>query len=118
MDWKEAYTPPFKYEVAFILDSKNRIVMNPLLSGSDTKKVIKKLNGEIDKKLPEGTFFSVKEDEPVYILYTDKTHSKVPTLLVRGWGRLHGIGGLNLPIEEAVKVQNDFIQWIVKTLNS
>ncbi len=118
MDWKDAFTPPFKHDGIFINDAKGRIAMNPLLSTVETRKIINKLNGKIGKKLPKGAYFSVQEGNPSNIVYTNDKVDKVPTLLVRGWGRLHGTGGFNLPVEEAAVVQNDFIQWIVKTLNS
>ena len=38
-------------------------------------------------------------------------------MLIRGWGYLIGAGGLNLPAEEAVKIQDDFGNWIVETLS-
>lgn len=37
--------------------------------------------------------------------------------LVRGWGYLIGVGGLNLPADKAAKIQDDFGNWIIKTLN-
>lgn len=37
--------------------------------------------------------------------------------LVRGWGRLTGCGGLSLPISLAVKIQNEFIDYIINRLN-
>jgi len=39
-------------------------------------------------------------------------------LLIRGWGRLTGGGGLNLPHEVAAKLQDDFGNWIVNVLNN
>jgi hypothetical protein len=40
-----------------------------------------------------------------------------PILLIRGWGYLTGIGGLHLPQEEAIKIQDDFGDYIVEQLN-
>lgn len=37
---------------------------------------------------------------------------------VRGWGGLTGTGGLNLSQQEAEKVQDDFVQYILKRLNN
>lgn len=39
-----------------------------------------------------------------------------PTLLVRGFGYLTGIGGLRLSIDDASKVQDDFCEWCVEKL--
>lgn len=35
---------------------------------------------------------------------------------IRGWGHLTGCGALNLPPEEAIEIQDDFGEWIVKKL--
>ena len=40
-----------------------------------------------------------------------------PVLLIRGWGYLTGLGGLHLPQEEAIKIQNAFGDYIVEQLN-
>ena len=40
-----------------------------------------------------------------------------PILLIRGWGYLTGVGGLHLSQEEAVKIQNEFGDYIVEQLN-
>ena len=40
-----------------------------------------------------------------------------PILIIRGWGYLTGIGGLHLSEEEAIKIQNDFGDYIVEQLN-
>lgn len=37
--------------------------------------------------------------------------------LVRGWGRLTGCGGLNLPEDLAAKMQDGFITYILNKLN-
>lgn len=34
-----------------------------------------------------------------------------PLLCVRGWGCLTGTGGLNLPADEARRIQDDFVRW-------
>lgn len=40
----------------------------------------------------------------------------INVMLLRGWGHLTGCGALNLPPEEAAKIQDDFGEWIVKKL--
>lgn len=39
-------------------------------------------------------------------------------LVVRGWGYLTGVGGLNLPEEEAAKIQDEFSDWIYEILKA
>ena len=41
----------------------------------------------------------------------------VPVLLPRGWGMLRGIGGYNLDEETAARIQDEFIEYVVKQLN-
>lgn len=38
-------------------------------------------------------------------------------LLIRGWGHLTGTGGLNLPMDEAAKLQDEFANYIVNKLS-
>lgn len=38
-------------------------------------------------------------------------------LVVRGWGMLTGVGGYNLPYEEAARIQDEFTEHILKCLN-
>lgn len=38
-------------------------------------------------------------------------------ILIRGWGHLTGIGGLNLSTEEACNIQDTFAEFIVEQLN-
>lgn len=40
-----------------------------------------------------------------------------PILRIRGWGHLTGIGGLHLSEEEAVRIQDEFGDYIVEQLN-
>jgi hypothetical protein len=40
-----------------------------------------------------------------------------PVLLIRGWGYLTGVGGLHLSQEEAIKIQDEFGDYIVEQLN-
>ena len=37
-------------------------------------------------------------------------------ILVRGWGALTGVGGRHIPREEAAKIQDDFIEWVIDTI--
>lgn len=39
-------------------------------------------------------------------------------LIIRGWGYLTGVGGLNLPPEEAAKIQDGFGEWVALKLSS
>lgn len=111
MNWQEAFTPPFSLSDNYIFDSKNRVCLNTYLDSPEQRvKLLNKLNGNFDKK-PNG-IFSLSDDKQ-RVLFEDK-----PVLLIRGWGRLTGVGGLNLSDEDAISLQDQFAEWIVKTLNS
>ena len=37
-------------------------------------------------------------------------------IIVRGWGMLIGTGGFNLSREDAAKIQDDFINWVLDSI--
>lgn len=40
-----------------------------------------------------------------------------PYIVIRGWGYLTGMGGLNLGPDKASEIQDEFAQWIIHTLS-
>ena len=70
--------------------------------------IIKLLNGEGGKKY----------DKKDVVVDKAELYIKGNLILVRGWGELTGNGALALPIDKASKIQNDFIDWIVKTITN
>jgi len=76
----------------------------------DTKEhLVKILNGE-NLLLKEKLVFH-REGTVIYVNHR-------PLIMIRSWGRLTGIGGYNLPPDEAVKIQDSFGDFIVSTLNA
>lgn len=73
------------------------------------KKVIAIINGE-QKPPHKNKFYR----DGIEIYHKDL---KLPILRIRGWGYLTGPGGLHLSSEEAVKIQDEFGDYIVKQLN-
>lgn len=74
-------------------------------------KILSILNGDSDQKIEhplkyEDGYISIKKEDKWFKI-----------MLIRGWGYLIGVGGLNLPADKAAKIQDDFGNWIVKTLN-
>ena len=70
-------------------------------------KIVSIINGEINSDfLPE---WKAKGCE---IFYRGEY-----AFCVRGWGHLIGIGGLNLPVDIAEKIQDGFISYILSRLN-
>lgn len=39
-------------------------------------------------------------------------------ITIRGWGNLTGTGGMNLPVEDAVNIQDSFADFLVAKLNN
>lgn len=74
-------------------------------------KIINILNGEDDQKVTKPLKY---ENGYIFIQKNDKWYK---IIVLRGWGYLIGAGGLNLSAEEAAKIQDDFGNWIVNTLN-
>jgi len=111
MKWNEVFVQPFRVNGIIIWDSQNKICLNSYMNKSSTKKIINKLNGIAFKDNTIGSY-TLSENKQI-ILYN---HQEI--LLIRGWGRLTGRGGLNLPEEEAIKIQDDFAEWIIETLNN
>lgn len=82
--------------------------------GKSKETIVKILNGE---RKPSGRF-TCRLEKAVYVVATEKeTGAEFNLGLVRGWGYLHGIGGLHLDLDVAEKVHEEFCQWFVDRLN-
>mgnify|MGYP000477438611 CR=1 FL=1 len=68
------------------------------------KNIVRKLNGEYDKKMEETLTY---EDGEIYL-------NGKKFLRIRSWGRL--TGGLGLKPEKASIIQDEFAEWIIETL--
>ena len=55
--------------------------------------------------------------EGIHIYSKASELKNVPIITIRGWGYLTGIGGLHLALEEAIKIQDAFGDYIVEQLN-
>lgn len=103
--FEDVYTKPFLKDPngSYVWDSKNRMVfMCHIYDESFIQKLIDKLNG-LSKTQYNASF----KDGDIYI-------NNKPILAVRGWGRLNAI--FKLSPEKAAKIQDDFGDWVVKTL--
>lgn len=76
---------------------------------SQMQLVVNVINGETNLVDPD-TFF---HHEHGYI----KDNKGREIILIRGWGNLTGVGGHNLPEEEAANIQDTFAEYIVERLN-
>ena len=116
MDWKEVYKLPFKYDdynyvwadngtmtLTFDIDYCEEDKRDVIL------KVVNKLNGDSSIKFKNK--FELKDDIEFY-------YDNEFVFTIRGWGHLTSPGGRNLSMDEAANIQDDFAQWILKTLNN
>ena len=110
MDFKEVYQPPFKMDdcglyavcsngtkafTAFNAEARRQLV-----------RIVDLLNGSGKK---------YKKDE-IVVGKGAKLIVRGELIIVRGWGRLIGFGGLGLSAKEAAKIQDDFINWVVEII--
>lgn len=129
-DFKEVYKLPLKYvEVCpfMVLTANDKRAFDfewPMWPtyekgfGIDDKTIhdiIAKLNGDGNIVIENYYNFTYKNGE--IWAFSTKTKKKKHIILIRGWGYLTGIGGLHLSESDAVKIQDDFGQYIINTLN-
>lgn len=79
-----------------------------ILSNEQQKEIVSIINGEKKGNIV-GDVEYVKDDAVV-------TVDKKILLVIRGWGYLTGVGGLNIPPEKAAPIQDEFGEYIVKKL--
>ena len=118
MTWKEVYQLPllWKKSTAINVLSKNYVTaltftfdyFNPSKQ-QIIEKIVAKLNGDTTIKF-DGEF-TLHNNTRVF-------YNGELMFMIRGWGYLTGIGALNLPEDEAIKIQDDFANFVIETLNS
>ena len=111
MIFEDIYKPPFKpMPDGFSISSDSGVKTFTAFAPSAQEhlaRVMKILNGEpgIEKYnkndvVSQGTKLCICGD----------------IILIRGWGALTGVGGYHIPREEAAKIQDDFIKWVINTI--
>mgnify|MGYP006998430548 FL=1 len=123
-DFKEAYKGPFEdfgyYKVftsegsmAFdFIQPWNKDLDSISLSEESRKIIIAILNGNSTIPFP----YEFKYEKEYVWIKIEENWFKI--ILLRGWGHLTGVGGLHLPPDVAAKIQDEFGEWIAKTLNN
>lgn len=109
--WQEVFSPPFSQMkgISWVLDSKDTFVFQFITTDEDYQAVcLEIINGSSTKKIQ-----TPLEYKGGYI--QDLEGRKL--LLIRSWGHLTGVGGLNLPAEEARAIQDSFAEWLLERLN-
>lgn len=123
MTFKEAYKFPIRLYHGMVFTQDNDKAFdfatrfhsdNPLLITTESKeKVIAVINGDSRKLDLQLRPRYDQSDGWIYV-----THQGVEKqfILIRGWGHLTGVGGLNLDDDLASKIQDEFADHIVKSL--
>ena len=114
-NFKDYYTFPLQMDKNFtikVFTKDHKMAFDWIVDISDKIKfeIINKLNTPNIKTTLKSGGFSYKDG---YIL---KDEYKI--ILIRGWGMLTGCGAFNLPTDEALKIQNEFANYITNTLNT
>lgn len=115
--YKDIYVFPLRVRGSWVLDHLGQFVFQfePKFDKKGNfaegwkdfeKRVIYALNG-IPQKFKHS--FEAKDGE----IFCNGIH----VMTIRGWGNLTGIGGHNLPAQEAINVQDTFCAFIIETLN-
>lgn len=103
---------PAKYTLrhSYIFDGEGKMCMNAVYDDIDlVQKLLDKLNGDSDKTADNKFYLS---DNKQYIMYIDRK-----IFLVRAWGWLTGVGGMNYTNNDASEIQTIFLNYVIKTLN-
>jgi hypothetical protein len=75
-------------------------------------KIVELLNDPTIKFEPKNHLNLRFDENDATIFHNDKEF-----IIIRGWGHLTGSSSLNLDYDTAAKIQNDFANYIVETLN-
>ena len=118
MTFKEVYRLPLKVDdycpiITWTADNQRAFDWCVDVSSEKQQELIDMINGTKQHQ------FKYKFYREGIEIYSDNPNSifKNPILRIRGWGYLTGTGGLHLPQEEAVKIQDEFGDYIVEQLN-
>jgi hypothetical protein len=118
MTFKEVYKFPLKVDeycdiITWTADKQRAFdwLINATLE--QKQQLVDVINGTNSDKRFKNQFYR----EGIHIYSKASELKEVPILRVRGWGYLTGIGGLHLPQEEAIKIQDEFGDYIVEQLN-
>lgn len=130
IDFKEYYEGPFEwhYDFSSKVFTKNgkmafdfvtllvssMLNLKDVLSKKQMSDIVKCLNDEIDGFIKSDMHFD--EDSALISVKFEGDKDMSPIILIRGWGSLIGQGALKLSIPQALKIQKDFANYVIKKL--
>lgn len=115
LNFKDVWTFPFKKDPggysSYVWDSKSHICFDFLSNDYDLyDRIVKLLNGDDAPK-----FKHVGRDRiHIHVSESGEINDRKHVLLVRGWGHL--TGGLKLSSEEAIRLQDELLDYCVSML--
>ena len=112
MTWRKYYKLPLKLDYSYAFASNNTMALtfNNDIPRDIQQLIVDRIN---DENNCEADYYVIPDLKVDGVDFSDG-----PTNLfcVRGWGGLIGIGGLNLSEKKAAKIQDDFVDYIIKQL--
>lgn len=108
MTHKEVWKTPFRVSFPYIFTSNGKMALT--IYDDKPNRILGTICSILNGK--GGSIKTVGRVDPITFLINGAE------LVVRGWGYLTGVGGLNLPEEEAAKIQDEFSDWIYETLKA
>lgn len=128
--FKQHFTLPIKsmFNYSKVFDDNNQLMFDFMsdwmsgiviqkvysLSNEQRQQVIDILNCEKQSKLFEKGYFVNHKDGVILLNIKDVQYA---IMLIRGWGYLTGINGLNLSPEKATEIQESLADYICQKLN-
>lgn len=108
MTHKEVWETPFRASFPYIFTSNGKMALT--IYDDKPNRILGTICSILNGK--GGSIKTVERVDPITFLVNGAE------LVVRGWGYLTGVGGLNLPEEEAAKIQDEFSDWIYEILKA
>ncbi len=105
MKWIEVYKLPLEHEHPYAFTKNGTMALMFVSVGNeDAKKIINLVNGVSNQK-PKGQW-TVRNGE----FYLDDKKKMI--FCIRGWGKLTGTGGYGLSEKKAIKIQDEFAEFV------
>ena len=117
MTFKEVYKFPLKVDeycsiITWTADKQRAFDWCVNISPEKQQELIDMINGTKQHQF-KYKFYR----EGIEIYSENPIFNGKPVLRIRGWGYLRGTGGLHLSEEEAIRIQDEFGDYIVEQLN-
>lgn len=106
----EIYKPPFKSDGVYIWTADNVMALMNISEYHNPDEMMHRLTAILNDEIKPATNRIYDYSAPEILL------DGKPLFVVRGWGHLTGIGGLNLSPKDAAAIQDLFAHWVISKL--